>query len=221
MVIIISKSYEKNSKADTPTFVSLGLCHIKSMYSLVTIGIKTAPINTSLMPSGLGRCLARFCHVCTWVGPSLCACPNLDFHWAWTKCRDSSYSVLWETRGRKHIMQCPISRGQGHLVAINLILMAKRRCQPSCPGLLASSGGNLIWIWLFIIFYIKSSFTFLCVTCSEHIASYHESNSKWSQHQGQVCRTPHLCAFTSVQLWLRAAFVDVGLLDLLDPLVLK
>lgn len=67
----------KSFKADTPTFISPGLCHVKSMYSLVTIGIKTAPINTSLMPSGLGRCLARFCHVHTWVGPSLCAC------WIW------------------------------------------------------------------------------------------------------------------------------------------
>lgn len=37
---------QKSFKADTPTFVSPGLCHVKSMYSLVTIGIKAAPINT-------------------------------------------------------------------------------------------------------------------------------------------------------------------------------
>lgn len=138
-----------------------------------------------------------------WAGAWL----NLDFQRAWTEWSGSSYSVLWETRGRKHTTQCPISKGQDHLVAINLILMAKKRCRPSCPGLLASSGGNVIWIWLFIIFYIKSSFTILCVTCFKHIASYREPNSKWAQHQVRGCRILLICVFTnSPAPWLRATF---------------
>lgn len=158
---------QRSFKADTPTFVSPGLCHVKSMYSLGTIGIKTAPINT--FPDAIrirevfGWALSGPC--LSW--PELCACLNLDFQQAWTEHSGSSFSVLWEARDRKHTTHCPISRGQDHLVAINLILMAEKRCRPSCPGLLASSGGHVIWIWLFIIFYIKSSFTFLCVTCSK------------------------------------------------------
>lgn len=148
------------------------------MYSLVTIGIKTASINT--FPDA-GRIREVFgwalSHPC-WSWPDLCTCLEI---WTFSRLGQSAVAALTLSSGkpdRKPTRQCPISGGQDHLVAINLILMAKKRCWPSCRGLLASSGGNVIWTWLFIIFYIKSSFTFLCVTCSKHIASFREPNSK-------------------------------------------
>lgn len=72
------------------------------MYSLVTIGIKTASINTFPDAVRIREVFGWAPSHPRWSWPDLCTCLDLDFQQAWTEYSGRSYSDLWETRQETH-----------------------------------------------------------------------------------------------------------------------